>query len=144
MTTPKAKPLPTPGRLKIGDFSCDIFSDKGEVIGATMHKMQKGEIWKLSGNIKASIPEAQANAAFIIASWNAMQSAAKRLSMRPDDLAEALADGGIAEMVEALRNLASIEDNTPDAYECADAFFDAGEVAKAILAKLPAAGKAGG
>lgn len=143
MTTPKAKPLPTPGRLKTGDFSCDIFSDKGEVIGATMHKMQKGETWKLSGNIKASIPEAQANAAFIASSWNAMKSAAQRLKVRPDDLAEALADGGIAEMVEALREAAR-ELDKHNRENGSAIYSQAEEGVRAILAKLPAAGKAGG
>lgn len=91
-------------------------------------------------------------------SCDAIETAAQRLSMRPDELAEALQDGGIAEMVEALRYYADGEvcctkgpcaplHGNCEWPECGKKQFpvwDRGRTAQAILAKLPAAGKAGG
>lgn len=51
------------------------------------------------------VPAAEANARLLAASYNAFDSAAKRLNVNAVELAERLADGGIADLVEQLRHV---------------------------------------
>ena len=50
-----------------------------------------------------AIPEEEANARLLAASYNAFDSAAARLGLNAVELAERMQDGGIAEFIDALR-----------------------------------------
>lgn len=86
-------------------------------------------------NSRTDKATSKANARLIVAASNAMQSAAAGLGVDPVELAEALANGGVAELVECLTGCTS----------CAPQLLNMpiGKRSGAALASIPA-GKGGG
>ena len=87
-----SQPIHTPGPVRV--FSPlgrpEIVTDR-----ATAHEKQ-------SVVTQFGQPSADSNARFIAASYNAFDSAARRLAINAVEFSERMADGGIAELLEAL------------------------------------------
>jgi hypothetical protein len=99
------KPTPTEGPWHV--------TNSGRSQGGYKHQIGTHEItvaysWR---PLDYDTPRNMANARLIVASCNAFQSDADRLRVNPVELAEALQDGGIAELVRELTAWSDFGDN---------------------------------
>jgi hypothetical protein len=97
------KPMPTPGPL--------VLTSSGMITSQARERNSQVELAVVEIDWDEPFrSEQRAAAQLLVEAYNAIQSAAARLNVHPVELAEALGDGVIAELVGALQEIA----NWPD------------------------------
>ena len=94
----------TPGPLRVDpEWESDIQTVNGEEVATTFNVNDEGAEMRIQGPIHWFPAQQKANACLLAASYNAFDSAATRLNLIAVELAERMQDGGIADLIAALK-----------------------------------------